>query len=427
LLVYLGRLPHCNMQLARKPPYTMRMKPVPVAAVASTSSTATTDPTASQSAIHSFQLSREKEKETLKSPKDLLQVKTTCDIQKLSEAVLKEFKTPKNSRNADIAKWLQEGKTDLEIETLIDKSKVAELSAHAKKKLDAKIKAQRNNDALLDNAQRLETYEEEIDRVIMEHKDKGEYKSSGSSEDHENDCSSVFFKQVVNSLKDFLHEPSAKNTLGLCVALTQNVMHCDTNVQAFKEMLQRELGSTDINEGLEELEEVENDFDMDGLPPCMQRIGSSGEDLITKLSACDWAFLGLKAKPATINFNISMLETFPDVKKALEWKKKIFRSKANFCTQTVRILHNVSASPNMCRQLVLQSAQGILKGNTISFGIEESVYVIKALIDATLEGMKLQAQDIYVKEQIGMSDIPMTPEIVEERHAARLAYLRNFF
>jgi len=86
-------------------------------------------------------------------------------------------------------------------------------------------------------------------------------------------------------------------------------------------------------------------------------------------------------------------------------KKKIYKRKANFCTQTVRILHHTSPTLQlMYRQLVMQSAEGILRGNTISFGIEEAVYVIEALIDATLEGMKLQVDAIYNKEVNGYTD-----------------------
>jgi len=299
--------------------------------------------------------------------------------------------------------------------------------------LGAKLALQRENDALMECGQRVESYEEEIDRIIWQEKSKGSYHEDLSGQKGEADSigNSVFMDQVVLEVKNFLEEPSWTNSLGLSVALTQSARHTTLDVNTLKEKLQAELSKCediyyDENDDEEENHD-ENETDMDSLPPCMLKINRSGEDLITKLSACDWALLGIKPKTATINFNVALHGDFPDVKRGLEWKKKLFKRKANFCTQTVRILHNAPSIALMPRQLVLQSAVGILKGNTISFAIDEAVYVIKALIDATLDGMKLQAQAMYEKEKSGNTEFPMTAEKVLERHAARLAYLEKFF
>jgi len=294
--------------------------------------------------------------------------------------------------------------------------------------IDRAIMLQNDKDAMVDDAQRMETYEEQVERIIWQEKSKGNYNTPNVDESEAaHDGLSVFVQQVVDSVKLFLTEPFIKNSVGLSIALMQTLLHTELDVKVLKNKLQIELTKNDnIYEEDEGELVVDDSLELEGLPPCMVKLTNSGEDLITKLLSCNWAFLGLKPKPASINFSIAMYDDFPDVKKALEWKKKIYKRKVSFCTQTVRILNHTMAGQNMNRQIVLQSAVGILKGNTIAFGIKESVYLIKALIDATLEGIKMQTEAIFRKERDGDTDIPMTNEEVLERHASRVAYIKIF-
>jgi len=74
------------MQLARNPPCTMRLKCIVPSAVTPTAST-------SEEAVHAFQLERDRKKASQATPKDPLQVETTCNVEKLSDQVVEEIQS----------------------------------------------------------------------------------------------------------------------------------------------------------------------------------------------------------------------------------------------------------------------------------------------------------------------------------------------
>jgi len=119
-----------------------------------------------------------------------------------------------------ISKWLEDVKTELEIHELLNKNRSEKDPNQRVPNMKEKVKRQRENDALLKDGQRLETYKEEIDRIIWQEREKGDFYTDTSSREDgtitEND--SAFTDQIIAKVK--LDAPSVKNCLGLSISLT---------------------------------------------------------------------------------------------------------------------------------------------------------------------------------------------------------------